>query len=110
MTKSLALEQIEKEFTTATRALSAGNDGMARVCSRRAAGIAITFWLEHRHDRSWGIDAMSKLRHLQADTSMPDIVREAATRLTTKVNNQFDLPFRADPIADGKIIVSHLLH
>jgi hypothetical protein len=109
MTKTLALEQIEKEFSTATRALSVGNDGMARVCSRRAAGIAITFWLEQKRDKSWGIDAMNKLQHLGADNSMPDVVREAAMRLTTKVDTRFALPFPADPIADSKIIISHFL-
>ena len=35
MNKDRAIEQIEKEFSTAAQARELGNDGMVRVCARR---------------------------------------------------------------------------
>ena len=110
MTREHAIEQIEKEFTTADRALAAGNEGMARVCARRVAGIAIAFWLEQSPDKSWGIDAMSRLRHLHMELSVPADVRDAARNLTAKVTGQFSSSPPADAISDSRVIVNHLLH
>ncbi len=109
MTRAQALEQIEKELTTATQARKAGNEGMVRVCARRAAGVAIAFWLERNPRQGWGVDAMNQLKKLQLDESMPKEIRDAALRLTTKVNRQFTTPFSTDPVEDSKIIVNHLL-
>ncbi len=109
MTKDQALSQIEKEFATAEHAKITGNDGMARVCARRAVGIATTFWLQTNPRQGWGVDAMSQLRFLALDDAMPQEVRDAAKRLTTKITEQFTSPFSTNPINDSKIIISHLM-
>jgi len=109
MTKSQALDRIEKEFTTARQARKAGNNGMVRVCARRAAGIAISYWLEQNPRQGWGLDAMGQLRNLHNDVSMPQNIHDAAIRLTTKITGQFTSPFSTDPIDDSKTIVHHLL-
>ncbi len=109
MTKEETLDVIHRELATAAQAASAGNEGMIRVCARRAAGAAITYWRQtHRRDR-WGFDAMQQLRWLSADETMPQSVREAAWRLTARVTPQFTSPFTADPIADSRRIINHLL-
>jgi len=109
MNKELVIQNIEKEFTHGEQARKKGNEGMVRVCARRAAGVAIAYWLEsHRRD-GWGIDAMNQLRNLQFDESMPQSVREAALRLTTKITEQFTSAFHTDPIQDSKIIIDYLL-
>jgi len=102
-------EKIAREFATASDARRACNEGMVRVCARRAAGTAITFWLDRVGRTGWGMDAMTQLRKLQGDASMPDPVRDAAGRLTAKVGDQFVAPFSTDPIQDSKIIIEHLL-
>ena len=62
------------------------------------------------HPRSdWGMDAMSQLRNIQLDASMPQPVRDAAQRLTTKITGQFTSPFSTNPIEDSKIIINHLM-
>jgi hypothetical protein len=109
MTKTQTLEQIEKEFATAKHAQEIGNDGMVRVCARRAAGVAIGYWLERNPRASWGMDAMNRLKNLQRDAMIPIDVRDAAARLTTKITEQFTSPFPTDPIHDSKIIINHLL-
>jgi hypothetical protein len=109
MTRDEAKAQIEKEFMSASHARKAGNEGMVRVCARRAAGIAISFWLEQNQRQGWGMDAMSRLRNLQHDDSMPQHIHDAAMRLTTKITRQFTAPFSTDPIDDSYAIINHLL-
>lgn len=109
MTREEVLRVIEREFSTAEEALRKGNDGMARVCARRAAGAAITFWLQDNRHPGWGVDAMSQLRSLQQQEAIPAEVRDAARRLSTKVTERFEAPFPTHPIEDGRMIVAWFL-
>ena len=109
MTKEEALQLVEQEFAMARQAATAGNDGMVRVCARRAAGAAIAFWLQFNERPNWRADAMSRIRHLEADPSFPQNVREAAMRLMARVTPQFTPQYANDPIEDSTIIIRHLL-
>jgi hypothetical protein len=109
MTSSQAKESIDKEFATGGYARSIGNEGMVRVCARRAAGIAISYWLERNPRQGWGMNAMSQLRNLQNDESMPQAIQDAAMRLTARIIKEFTSPFSIDPIDDSKTIINHLL-
>jgi hypothetical protein len=108
MTKEEACRQIEKELATAREAEKSGNAGMARVCARRAAGIAIGFWRQEHPRWGWGVDAMSQLRAVQTDDALPPTVRDAATRLTTKAMQQFTSP-STHPVDDCTIIINYFL-
>ncbi len=103
------LERIRREFDRAEEARNAGNPGMMRVCARRAAGMAITAWLDRNPRRGWGIDAVTQLRHLQAESDVSAHVRQAAGRLTARVNADFQHPFQNDPVDDSRLIVEALL-
>lgn len=109
VTKTQVLNRIDRELSTARLAHTKGNDGMVRVCARRAAGIAISYWLTQNPHQGWGVDAMSLLRNLQSDQSVPQDIRDAAMRLTTRITGQFTAPFSTDPIDDSKTIINHLL-
>ena len=100
-------EKIEQEFSAARATLALGNDGKARVCARRAAGLAIARFLTAHPHTSWGSDAMTRLLHLKEDPEFPPDVREAAIRLTTKISERFTYPFSTDPIADARLIVDY---
>ncbi|MGH2523812.1 MAG: hypothetical protein ACRDH2_15005, partial [Anaerolineales bacterium] len=65
-------EAIEKELARAQEAREAGNEGQARVCARRAAGLAIRAWYQQRDGPGWGGDAMKQLGRLQADERVPE--------------------------------------
>ncbi len=103
------LDRIRKEFDRAEEARKAGNLGMLRVCARRAAGMAITGWLDTHPRRGWGIDAVTQLQHLQAEETAPRDVRQAAQRLTARVNVDFQHPFQNDPVEDSQLIINWLL-
>jgi len=96
---------IEAELAQAQKAREAGNEGQARVCARRAAGIATREWYRRRLGPGWHGDALKQLQRLQEDVLVPERVREAARRLTTRVDFDHTLPFEDDPIEDARGIV-----
>jgi hypothetical protein len=96
---------IEAELARARKAREAGNEGQARVCARRAAGIALREWYKRRAGSGWGGDALKQLQRLREDPLVPEEVHTAARRLTTKVNLDHKLPFADDPIEDARRII-----
>jgi len=101
-------EQIEQELIKAATGLHNGNEGLARVCARRAVALAAQDWAAPRHLPAWQGDAMHQLRQIQEETTFPLSVRAAAQRLLTKVTEQPQLPMTTDPITDARIILDHL--
>jgi hypothetical protein len=101
-------EQIEQELVKASEGLKNGNDGLARVCARRAVALASQHRAEERNLPAWQGDAIHQLRQIQGETGFPSSVREAAQRLLTKVTEQAHSPMATDPITDAHIILHHL--
>lgn len=101
-------ERIKEELAKAEAALREGNDGMVRVCARRAVGLAAEAWLERFPGKHWRGDALNQLRQIWADESFPQDIRRAAERLMTKVTQRDTAPFSTDPIADARRIIAHL--
>ncbi len=102
------LAQIERELARAEAAQREGNDGMVRVCARRAVGMAAEAWLERFPGKKWHGDALNHLRRICAEESFPPDIRRAAERLMTKVTQRDTAPFSTDPIADARSIIAHL--
>lgn len=102
------LEKIEKELEDARSARNAGNEGRARVCSRRSAGFAIAWMRNSNGERVNENDSLNLLRSIQSDEVVPAEVREASKRLTAKVTSEFRYPFPTDPIDDARIIVEYV--
>lgn len=107
MTEEQVRKRIDSECSRAADARQAGNEGMVRVCARRAAGIAIA----HRAGktgRTPGPNMMANLRNLQQDASLPAEVRAAASRLTATITPQFTSA-STQPLEDARIIINHLM-
>ena len=99
---------IEDELRRARQAIEKGNPGMARVCSRRAAGEAIAA-LEHaRQELHSQMNAMVRLDRLATDDSVPAGIREAAARLRSKLTSEGVRPDSDDPVADAECIIRHM--
>ncbi len=101
-------EQIAQELAKASKGLEENNDGLARVCARRAVALAGQHRFEEQILPAWQGDTMQQLRQIQAETSFPLSVREAAQRLLTKVTEQATSPMTTDPITDARIILEHM--
>lgn len=99
---------VEAEWALARRARAAGNEGRARVCARRAAGLAIRAAYRRGAGPGWGGDALAQLRRLQGDAAAPEGARQAAARLITTVDFDHNLPFDEDPLEDARLIINYL--
>jgi hypothetical protein len=99
-------ERIDSELKRAEEARAAGNEGQARVCARRAAGLAIRAYYQQQGAANWGGDAWTQLNRLKNDAAVPDAIRAMAVRLTTQVNHNHQLPFEEDVLEDARALVA----
>jgi hypothetical protein len=102
--------EIQTELDRAEKALAEKNEGLTRVCCRRAAGAAIRRWLAAQpQPPAWGTAAITQLRTLVDEETVPTSVRNAAARLSTTVAKDHTLPFDNNPIDDARIIIQHFV-
>jgi len=101
-------QRVRAELDRARAALSEGNDGKARVCARRAAGVVLAAHYRSKGGGGWSGDAQTLLVKAASDGAFSPGAREAAVRLTTSVTRRESLPFSTDPVADALLIISDL--
>ena len=101
--------QINAEFEKAEQARARGNEGQARVCARRAAGIAIREYLLRRGMRPPSVSAYDLLNLLKGDPSLSSELQQIADHLTLRVTEEFKLPVNADLVAEARIFCEELL-
>ncbi len=94
--------EIQAELDKAEQARASGNEGRARVCARRAAGIAAREYLRRGGNPPWTSSAYDVLRLLADEPSVPTNVKEAALRLTLRVDEEFQLPAGVDLLAEAR--------
>ena len=102
-------EEIEKEFELADQARAKGNEGQARVCARRAAGIAVRESLTRRGMPVGNASAYDLLKLLKDDPLLPPDLKLIADHLTLRVTEEFKLPVDADLIAEARTLCNELL-
>ncbi len=100
--------EIQAEFERAERARARGNEGQARVCARRAAGIAAREYLARRGTPPRTSSAYDVLRLLAEDPTVPTNVKESALRLTLRVDEEFKLPADIDLLEEAKKVCEAL--
>ncbi len=100
---------IEQELEKAMQARARGNEGQARVCARRAAGIAIREYLTRRGTQVTTPSAYDLLNQLKQDSHLSPNLKLAVDHLTLRVTEAFKLPIDADLIAEARFLVGELL-
>jgi hypothetical protein len=101
--------QLRKEFEKAQQARINKNEGQARVCARRAAGIAIREYLTRKGTQVPSMSAYDLLNLLKEDTLPPPEIQLIVDHLTVRVTEDFELPVDADLIAEARILCNWLL-
>lgn len=109
MTKLEWQQAIVHELDQARSARSEGKEGMARVCARRAAGIAIAEYLRNHKLPDPGPSSMDRLNFLKTQESISPVVLRAAQYLTQRVDENFQLPPNVDLIREAQILITTLL-
>ncbi len=102
-------KDIEAEFEKAGQARARGNEGQARVCARRAAGIAIREYLSRRGIRPPSTSAYDLLNLIKDDPLLSPDLKLIADHLTVRVNEEFKLPINVDLLAEAKDFCDRLL-
>jgi hypothetical protein len=112
---SLAAEiRVELELADAARA--AGNEGRARVCARRAAGMAAREFLNLQLGKPHGTaqpglrsnSAFEALKTLASFPGLAPDLKEAAVNLTLRVSPDFQLPNGIDLIDEAHKLIGGL--
>lgn len=102
-------DALRQEFERAEAARTRGNEGQARVCARRAAGIAIREYLARRGQPVPGASAMDLLNQLKEEPALPEGIKPAVEHLTLRVTEEFKLPVDADLVAEARALCEALL-
>ena len=100
---------IQAELEKARQARQRGNEGQARVCARRAAGIAVREYLSRRGVRPPSTSAYDLLNLIRDDPHLSDGLKRIAGHLTLRVTEEFKLPVDADLIAEAGTFCEVLL-
>ena len=100
---------MQVEFERAEQARARGNEGQARVCARRAAGMAAREYLARRGQIIRTPSAYDLLKLLAEDSSLSDELRQSAANLTLRVNEEFRLPEEVDLVAEARALCEALL-
>jgi len=98
----------QKELQLALAARERKNEGQARVCARRAAGIVIR---EYYRNLGWPINTPSAydlLKLFMDDESQPEALRQSAAYLTLRVSEEFKLPVEVDLVEEAQAIAQGL--
>jgi HEPN domain-containing protein len=103
-------ENIQREFERAQTARANGNEGQARVCARRAAGIAIRDYLVRNGIRPPSRSAHDLLNLIKESAPLPPDLERVADHLTLRVTEEFKLPVEADLIAESKALCDWLMN
>ncbi|MBE7534650.1 MAG: hypothetical protein HS124_02825 [Anaerolineales bacterium] len=101
--------EIAFELEQAEQARAQGNEGRARVCARRAAGVAIREYLLRRGVRPLSSSAMDLLNLIKEDPRLPPELRPIIEHLTLRVTVEFKLPIQVDLIAEARTLCQTLL-
>jgi hypothetical protein len=102
-------EELQIEFERAKTARVAGKEGQARVCARRAAGIAIREYIARRGN---SVSSMSAYDLLHLFSGLPEIepdLKLIADHLTLRVTEEFKLPVQVDLVAEAYTLCIALL-
>jgi HEPN domain-containing protein len=104
------LPTLQIEFDRAEQARAKGNEGQARVCARRAAGIAIReYFARNGGARVATASAYDLLNTLKEDERLPAEMKTIVEHLTARVTEEFKLPVNADLIAEARKLCEWLL-
>jgi HEPN domain-containing protein len=99
----------QAEFDQAERARAKGNEGQARVCARRAAGIAIREYLARQGIPAPSTSAVDLLNLFKEDPLLSPDLKLIVDHLTLRVTEEFKLPVDVDLVAEARKLCDELL-
>lgn len=102
-------KRFEREMAMAEQARSQGNEGKARVCARRAAGIVAGEYMQRQGVSTPNATAYDRVRLLANWPNIPAGVSEVVEHMTLRVDSDYSLPEEVDLVADARWLAQTLL-
>jgi hypothetical protein len=102
-------EKYQQEINRANEVRARDNEGQARVCARRAAGVALREYFRRHNIQAGSPSAYDLLKLLLEMDDLPADVRQAAEYLTLRVDEEFKLPVGIDLIKEAQTLCERLL-
>jgi len=103
------LNRFQTEIEMAVAARASGNEGKARVCARRAAGIIVGEYLRRQGVQISDPSAYNRLRTLLTQRDLPPDIRSVVEHMLIRVTPDQQLPVNADLIAEAQWLKTRLL-
>lgn len=100
----------QAEISQAEIARSTGNEGMARVCARRAMGIVLGEYFRRNHISLESPSVYDRLRLIEKLPNIPEDVLTLVWHFLVRVGKDFTLPVEADLIAEAQQLRKTLLN
>jgi hypothetical protein len=104
MDESLTVFELEK----AQQARQKGNEGMARVLARRAAGMAIRNYLSINDIEQRGLSLNALIKDEEVRKGLPTSTHAALDRLSTRIGMDFQFPVDFDLLLDAQLVIELL--
>jgi len=101
--------KFEAELAQAQAARQLGNEGMARVCARRAAGLVSREYLQRQGVPLSGPSAYDLLSSLSTAPGLAPEVQEVASHFLLRITPEHNLPIKADLISEVVWLKNELL-
>lgn len=102
-------EKFWQEINRAHEVRARENEGQARVCARRAAGIALREYFRRQGIQTASPSAYDLLKMLLEMDDLPVDLRQSAEYLTLRVNEEFKLPVDVDLVQEAQTLSQRLL-
>ncbi len=99
----------DNELTRAESARAKKNEGQARVCARRAAGLVVKEYFQRQGIAVRTPSAYEALQLLAEQPSLPADAQRIAALLTLRVTEEFKLPADVDLVAEARRLRAILL-
>ncbi len=108
MIPSDVISKINREMSAADYARTAGNEAQARVCARRAAGLAIGVYYKSRGETPRETSAIALIRKLLHDPHIDAGWRQTADLLLTRVAKDYSFPIQKDVLAETRRLIQEI--
>ncbi len=97
------------EIMAALTARMQGNEGKARVCARRAAGIAAGEFFRRQGMQYSTVSAYERLKILEQMIDLPPEIQATAGHFLVRSTPEHELPIDADLIEDAILLRDRLI-
>lgn len=105
-------QAVTEELAKAEAARARGNEGMARVCARRAAGWAVQAYLGQQGVDLNTTSMLEHFRHMQSNPSHPELLplleHLLQPKLRPKMEEDSFFPDGIDLLADARQVIAIL--